>query len=71
MQNPKSNTIQIRNSRLSKNPSYGRLNRAGAASQLQISHIPELQQPIKIKSGNSGLGLYYKNSRPSQNINSF
>lgn len=66
--NTKSNTIQIRNSRLVKNPSYGRLNRPQANSQLQVNHAQELQQPQKLKNGQ--IGLYYKN-RPSQNINSF
>lgn len=30
--NSKGNTIQMRNNRLSKNPSYGRINRAQASS---------------------------------------
>lgn len=70
--NSKGGTIQIRNGRLGKNPSYGRI-RAQANSQAQVSHIAELQQPVKIKNGgqNSGLGLYYKNQRPSHNVNSF
>ena len=58
--------------RLGKNPSYGRINRGQANSQLQVSHVADLQQSVKIKnSQNSGLGVYYKNGRPSHNINSF
>ena len=62
----------MRNNRLGKNPSYGRINRAQANSQLQPSHLQDQLQPLKIKSGqNSGLGLYYKNQRPSHNVGSF
>lgn len=36
-----------------------------------MGSIPEFQQPVKAKHQNSALGMYYKNARPSQNVNSF
>lgn len=74
--NSKGSTIQMRNNRLGKNPSYGRI-RAQASSQAQVAHgVPgDLGQSlVKVKNPgpSSGLGLYYKNPRPAaHNINSF